>query len=213
MPPSLRPEVTRRAQELWEQEGLRGNALMAQMTRELLDGREEWTKNLPDVDHTRLPGNRSTLNKMAERLAWKSGEDDDEGPISGIDDPIWHLSSILARKNAHEYTHYDDEFRRLDVEQIVFTICMDVRSAYEPHQKMFKKLRPLVRMWVIQEKKEFQDRGKEAFEAQAQIAAMAEAGLLPQLRAQGLPIDEQHASLGMVYTNPQDQEEVKEDEE
>lgn len=211
MPPPFRSDVTRRAQELWELQGLRGDALMAQMTHELLDGREKWTKNLPEGDYTRLPGNRSTLNKMAERLRWKSGEHD-EGPISGIDDPIWHLSSILARKNAHEYTHYDDEFRRLDVEQIVFTICMDVQSAYEPHQKMFKKLRPLVRTWVIQEKKEFQDRGKEALEAQAQIAAMAEAGLLSQLRAQGLTIDEDHASLGMVYTIPEETE-VKEGEE
>ena len=212
MSASFHPAVNRRAQELWELHGLRGDAHIRQMQNELSDGREQWTKNLPDGADSRLPGNRSTLNKMAERLGWKSGEEADEGPISGIDDPIWHLSSILARKNAYEYTHYGDAFRRLDVEQIVFTICMDVQSAYEPHQKMFKKLRPLVRMWVIQEKKEFQDRGKKAFEAQAQIAAMAEAGLLPQLRAQGLTIDEDHASLGMVYTNPEETE-VKEGEE
>ena len=31
--------------------------------------------------------------------------------------------------------------------------------------------------------------------------------LLEELRAQGLPIDEDHSALGMVYTNPQEQEE------
>ena len=31
--------------------------------------------------------------------------------------------------------------------------------------------------------------------------------MLDELRSQGLPIDEDHAALGMVYTNPQEQEE------
>ena len=36
--------------------------------------------------------------------------------------------------------------------------------------------------------------------------------LLEELRAQGLPIDEDHASLGMVYTNPEERE-VEDDDQ
>ena len=218
------PAVTKRAQELWELQGLRGDSLMMQLNNELWAETLEWTKNLPAGKNTRLPGARSTLNKMAFRLRWKSGEEsDDEGPISGITDPIWHLSSILARKKAHDYTHYSDidgqtnQFRSprrsQEVEAIVFKICMDVAVEYEPLQKMFKEFRPMVREWVIQAKQESQDLEKNTLAAQAQIRAMAEAGLLDSLRSgripsEGLPVDVDHALLGMVYTNPDDSEGV-----
>ena len=202
MPPPLHPVVTRRAQELWELQDLRGDGLIAQMSRELLDAREGWTQNLPEADKTHLPSDRSTLNKMAARLGWKTSEEQaggtDKGPISGITDPIWHLSNIMGRKKAREYTHQPCELRNAEVDQIVFSICMDVAEAYRPHQKMFKKFRPLVRKWVIQEKKANEDSEKEAIEVQSQISAMAEAGLMTEIRGQGLPIDETHAGLEIV---------------
>jgi hypothetical protein len=164
-------------QELWEVRKKRGGALIKQMVNELLHGKEEWTKNLPEGDNTRLPSSRSTLNKLAERLGWEGAtpalamegldDDEDDGPISGITDPIWHLSKILARKKAHEYTHasylygegggvIQNLFLRADVDQIVFAICMDVGEAYEPHQKMFTELEPLVIEWVTEGKKAYQ---------------------------------------------------------
>ena len=45
----------------------------------------------------------------------------------------------------------------------------------------------------------------------AEVAVEEPGGLLAQLRAQGLPIDEGHASLGMVYTNQEGDKEVDED--
>ena len=45
----------------------------------------------------------------------------------------------------------------------------------------------------------------------AEVAVEEPDGLLAQLRAQGLPIDEGHASLGMVYTNQEGDKEVDED--
>ena len=45
----------------------------------------------------------------------------------------------------------------------------------------------------------------------AEVAVEEPGGLLAQLRAQGLPIDEGHASLGMVYTNQKGDKEVDED--
>ena len=155
----------------------RGNSLIMQMQMELEDGRAEWTKNLPEGKHTRLPVNRSSINKLADRFRWEGATpaasmeeldgDLDEGPISGVTDPIWHLSTILAEKKAHAYTHdaalhgedggvIPNPFRRADVEQIVFAICMDVGEAYRPHQKMLAKLEPLVIEWVTEGKKAYQ---------------------------------------------------------
>ena len=203
MPVRFHPAVTKRVQEMWEDLGLRGDSHIARMQKELSDRALDWTKNLPDGDNTRLPGDRSTLNRMAKRLDWRtveeSDDEDSDGPISGVADPIWHLSKILGRRKAHEYTHWSavdgipNPFRAERIDVVVTQIEFDVAVAYEPHTKMFRKLRPLLRKWVGQEKKEFQEREKEALGAQAQVAAMAEAGLLPQLRRQGLPIDEGHA--------------------
>ena len=177
MPAGFHPNVNQRMQELWEVRKKRGGALIKQMVNELLHGKEEWTKNLPEGDNTRLPSSRSTLNKLAERLGWEGAtpatamegldDDEDDGPISGITDPIWHLSKILARKKAHEYTHasylygegggvIQNLFLRADVDQIVFAICMDVDVAYEPHQEMFVELEPLVIEWVTKGKKAYQ---------------------------------------------------------
>jgi hypothetical protein len=44
-----------------------------------------------------------------------------------------------------------------------------------------------------------------------QSSDLAPNKLLEELRAQGLPIDEDHASLGMVYTNPPEQEDEEND--
>ena len=176
MPAPFHDRVNQRMQELWEVRKKRGNNLIMQMQKELEDGRLEWTKNLPDGQNTRLPINRSSLNKLAERLGWEGAtpatsmeglDDEDDGPISGITDPIWHLSKIFARKKAHEYTHasslygegggvIQNLFLRADVDQIVFAICMDVDVAYEPHQKMFVELEPLVIEWVTEGKKAYQ---------------------------------------------------------
>jgi len=176
MPAGFHPNVNQRMRELWEVRKKRGDALIKQMVNELTHGKAEWTKNLPDGDLTRLPGNRSTLNKLAGRLGWEGAttvmameelDDEDDGAISGITDPIWHLSKILAKKKAHDYTHaptlygegggaIQNPFLRADVDQIVFAICMDVDEAYEPHQEMFVELEPLVIEWVTKGKKAYQ---------------------------------------------------------
>jgi len=217
MPSPLDPPVTRRAQELWELQDFRGDSLIAQLSYELLDGREDWTKNLPEGDNTRLPSDRSTLNKMAARLGWKTSEEladeTDDGPISGITDPIWHLSNVTGRKKAHEYTHYSgvngipNELRRADVDQIVFAICMDVAEAYSPHQKMFKEFRPLVRKWVTEEKKAYQE-----MVAESDKPGRGSEEILAEFLAQGYEIDDGHAGLDIVYTNPEEPEANEESE-
>ena len=221
--PKLEPQVIQRMKELWEIGRLSGAKLNGKIAQEFALGKLEWTQGLPD--DTDLPFHRTTPYNMAKRYGWytpkanpagEADEEDDE-PISGITDPIWHLSCILATQKAHEYTHspylegIQNPFLDADVDQIVFAILMDVDSAYRPKPKMFRKLKPKLVELVTEEKEKHQDREKDALEAQAQIAAMGEAVLLAQLRAQGLPIDEDHALLGMVYTNQEDNEEVKED--
>ena len=207
----------------------RGNNLIMQMQKELEDGRKKWTKNLPDGQNTRLPINRSSLNKLAERLGWEGAtpatsmeglvDDEDDGPISGITDPIWHLSKIFARKKAHEYTHasslygeggraIQNPFLRADVDQIVFAICMDVGEAYEPHQKMFTELEPLVIEWVTEGKKAHQRMMEEISNSDGTTKETTSSRgmqeILADALAKGFEIDDGHAGLDIVYTNQEE---------
>lgn len=186
MPAPFHPNVMARAKEMWlESEANSPQRIVDNLCFELGYGVAEWTKNLPDGTYTRLPKDRSTINKVATREGWpphtkpnKFGNDDtdvliqptcmaDTFPIeptcedsippepelfSGIADPIWHLSKILAKKKAHEYNYYEGPLRVATLQQQMMAIQMDVASEYEPHPKMFGQLRPLIRQYLIRER-------------------------------------------------------------
>ena len=160
--PKLHPQVEQRMKELWQIHGLRATKLNEKIAQEFAKG-EKWAQGLPD--DTDLPIHRTTPYAMAQRLGWN--EDDDGGPISGITDPIWHLSCILAEQKAHQYA-YESNIdgipnpflgagdTLLEVEQIAFAVLMDVDKAYRPKPKMFRELEPKVIEWVAEEKKAYQ---------------------------------------------------------
>ena len=223
--PKLEPQVIQRMKELWEIGRLSGAKLNGKIAQEFALGKLEWTQGLPD--DTALPIHRTTPYAMAKRYGWytpetksakakpaqsKPVEEEDE-PISGITDPIWHLSCILAEQKAHQYTHdpsidgIPNPFRSADVEQIVFAILMDVDKAYRPKPKMFRELEPKLIELVAGEQKKYQAMLETANEP---AAGRGSEEILAEFLAQGYEIDDGHAGLDIVYTNPEEPE-VNED--
>jgi len=162
MPPTYHPNVIQRARELWTREGVSPEENVEQLSYELTERELEWTLNLPDS--TRLPGDRSTINRLAKRHQWaphwkyakklRVASQDSTKPfsVSGIDDPIWHLSKTLAFTRACEYAH-DSNFRSEPVDAVMMQIQMDVAYSYNPPPTVFRMLRPGLRQRIRQEKK------------------------------------------------------------
>ena len=75
------------------------------------------------------------------------------GLHSGVDDPIWHLSRILARKKAHEYNCLENGAIAVGtLQQQITAIEKDIQTEYNPHPRMFKELRPLIREYLKHER-------------------------------------------------------------
>jgi hypothetical protein len=107
----IHPAIKSRARELWEDEGYSPEQILEALSFELLAGTLEVpVANISKVD---LPGDRSILYKWAKQDGWRSWreakkkvdqkieKDIAEGapfPISGIRDPIWHLSVVTAQR-------------------------------------------------------------------------------------------------------------------
>mgnify|MGYP003134056364 CR=1 FL=1 len=71
------------------------------------------------------------------------------GLHSGVDDPIWHLSRILAKKKAHEYNCLENGAIAVGtLQQQITAIEKDIQTEYNPHPRMFKELRPLIREYL-----------------------------------------------------------------
>ena len=162
-----------------------------------------------------------TLKSWADTEGWKPWRDIDtpkelnpnkEAGVSGIKDPIYHLSQVLGRRLVRE-----DPGTRSDAKEygtrpsvIVNKALEEVDRQYDPGPDTIDYLRPILMRYVTAIKKgkakenRINEDPRRNHQAQALLAHMATGAL---------PIDEDHASLGMVYTNQKDGDEVKEGEE
>ena len=155
----MHQKIVERAKVMWTKEGLSPTEILNQLVYEL----KQETLDVPQT--TALPNDRSTINRWANRGDWaphwrevrkylNQAQDEDDQPfsISGIADPIWHLSKTLAYRKAYEYA-IDHIWENQEIGAVMMQIQFDVASEYDPPPQVFRKLRPTLRKKVREEKR------------------------------------------------------------
>ena len=152
-----------------------------------------------------------TLKDWADKERWKPWRDavlnidEDLNPntwagVSGIHDPMLHLSEVMAKRLIRE-----DAGTRSNDPRLAITVraLEAVNREYDPGPRVIKYLRPKLMEYITALRK-----GKKPnrLNEDPQLNRTSQ-GLLAGLRAQGFPIDEVHAALGMVFTHEQEKEE------
>jgi len=148
MPAKIHPVIRRRARELWEDEGYSPGEILEALSFELAGGT---LLVHADIAKVVLPQDRSVLHKWAKAESWqpwrnakkkvnqKIDENIAEGvpfPISGIVDPIWHLSVV-------ETQAYIGDMR--DSMPTIWEVLRHVNNKLQPGPKVLERLRPVIR--------------------------------------------------------------------
>ena len=153
MPASFHPKVIERAKVMWTVEGLSPHEILQTLSWEFMQRELDWTFNLDD---TRLPDSRSTINRWADRYGWVpywgDAKKNRNEELSVFEQVLYHLSKTLAYRKAYEYAteHY---WRSQEIDAVVMQIQFDVASEYDPPPQVFRKLRPTLRKKVREEKR------------------------------------------------------------
>ena len=157
----------------------------------------------------------TTIKTWSVKGGWKDFTDHDTpkhlnpnepAGVSGIADPIYHLSLTMAKRLIRE----DSGTRSTDTKEfgskpstIVAKALEAVDNEYDPGPQTLDYLKIVLTRYVNTIKRAAKA-GKENVLNEDPQRNRQSQNRLAQLLAQSLPIDESHASLGMVYTNPPD---------
>ena len=149
MPATFSRAVIDRAEELWTVEGSSPPEIIEQLEIDKLNG-----KIGEDV---RIPGfsSRSVIYDWAKRYKWSPHWKDAKeqlqttngnGPprysVSGIDDPIWHLSKVKAINLVPEFIGNQPGWSD---DQILIGIQLDIAHELDPGPRVHRELRPIIR--------------------------------------------------------------------
>jgi hypothetical protein len=158
----------------------------------------------------------TTLKDWADKGGWKHFVDHDTpkhlnpnfpAGVSGIADPIYHLSLVLGKRSVRE----DSATRSTSKEKGSLTPAIVARALeavdreYDPGPHTIDYLKPVLTKYVNTIKRATKAGRENRFNEDPQRNLQSQNRLAQRL-VQGLPIDEGHASLGMVYTNPEEPE-------
>lgn len=191
------PEWRARAKELWE---------LGWNPKQVIDRLED------ELGH-RL--HYRTLKDWADRGDWKYHVDHDilkylnpdfAAGVSGIADPIYHLSLVLGKRLVREDSatcSTTDTDRCSRPSSIVARALVEVDREYDPGPHTLNYLKPVLMRYVNTIKRAY-GRGDRHNEDSRRNRRSQE--ILSEFQAQGFEIDEEHASLDLVYTSQEEPE-------
>jgi hypothetical protein len=156
----IHPAVRERARVLYEEEGYSPEQIVEALSFERL-GR---SLNVPGQDPLKVavPNERTTINNWAKKYGWKSwreakkkvdariNQDLAEGvpfAISGINDPIWHLSVLEAQQTVR---HCLREVPTLMDSTVRHAALVEVHGTLKPGPRVLERLRPLITEYIKQ---------------------------------------------------------------
>jgi hypothetical protein len=181
MPAKIHPAVRERARKLWEKEGYSPTLIVDNLPLDLLSGKLQ----VPGVDikDVVLPTHRSVINDWAKEEGWsphwreakkkvdqKIDQDIAEGvpfAISGIKDPIWHLSVLEAKRYiaglkppSREFTVYfygkNDGLDKSDGE-LIGEAMVHVNEMFRPGPRVLVRLQPVIQSELKKKRKFHQE--------------------------------------------------------
>ena len=158
----------------------------------------------------------TTMKTWAEKEGWKDFEDSDTpkelnpnlpGGVSGISDPIYHLSLVmgkrLIREDSGTRSTTDPKEYGSRPSIIVAKALEAVDNEYDPGPKTITYLKPVLTRYVHSIRRASEAGRANPLNEDPKRNRRSQ-NRLAQLLAQNLPIDEDHASLGIVYTNQEE---------
>ena len=202
--------IIERAKEMWTEEGLSPQEIIYA----LRDEKEAGLLNVPK--NTAVPVDKSSIHRWANKWKWEpnwkevktaKNEPAPQEEMSVVEQVLYHLAENRGFLLANEYST-KDPFRYEPTEAVLMAIQMDLAKEYNPPPVVFRKLRPKLRARIRQEKNASREMEGDAIITDEELRYAKQ--LMAQRRVQGLPIDEDHARLDIVYTNPEEPE-VNED--
>jgi len=202
--------IIERAKEMWTEEGLSPQQIIDQLSYE----RDEGLLNVPKG--TAVPADKSSINRWANKWKWEphwkevkeaKNQPAQQEEMSVVEQVLYHLAENRGFLLAHEYA-YAADFRSQPTEAVLMAIQMDLAKEYNPPPVVFRTLRPKLRARIRQEKNASREMEGDAIITDEELRYAKQ--LMAQRRVQGLPIDEDHGGLDIVYTNPE-KPEVNED--
>ena len=203
--------IIERAKEMWTEEGLSPQQIIDQLSYE----RDEGLLNVPKG--TAVPADKSSINRWANKWKWEphwkevkeaKNQPAQQEEMSVVAQVLYHLAENRGFLLAHEYA-YAADFRSQPTEAVLMAIQMDLAKEYNPPPVVFRTLRPKLRARIRQEKNASREMEGDAIITDEELRYAKQ--LMAQRRVQGLPIDEDHAGLDIVYTHQDGNEEVDED--
>ena len=224
MPAQHNQRIIERAKEMWTEEGLSPQQIIDQLSYE----RDEGLLNVPKG--TAVPADKSSINRWANKWKWEphwkdvktaKNEPAQQEEMSVVEQVLYHLAENRAFNKANEYA-YDSDFRSQPTEAVLYAIQMDVAHEYNPPPVVFRTLRPKLRARIRHEKNAFAKMLADINEYREQnppgpLAGETASGrgvqeILAEALASGIEIDDGHAGLDIVYTNPEEPEVNEESE-
>ncbi|MCH8205633.1 MAG: hypothetical protein IH956_01355 [Chloroflexi bacterium] len=108
---------------------------------------------------------RATITSWAKRYGWGSwrearthkpdrGDPSKAFAISGISDPIFHLSCVRAKRLAHAHVQQD---QKAPTKQIIFQTLLEVADELDPGAQVYSALYPIIHDQVRQTRKEMKE--------------------------------------------------------
>jgi hypothetical protein len=163
MPAPIHPTVRDRARELYEDQGYSPEQIVERLSFDLLAGELEVPVPESKKDEVRLPNDRSTINKWAKDGHWKPWreakkkvdqkieQDIAEGEpfaISGIKDPIWHLSILEVQRYIGSlmppYGEFNTPLYTKTDHELVLDVMTHVNETLRPGPRVLVRLRPVI---------------------------------------------------------------------
>ena len=206
--------IIERAKEMWTEEGLSPQQIIDQLSYE----RDEGLLNVPKG--TAVPADKSSINRWANKWKWEphwkdvktaKNEPAQQEEMSVVEQVLYHLAENRGFLLAHEYA-YAADFRSQPTEAVLMAIQMDLATEYNPPPVVFRTLRPKLRARIRQEKNNYAKMLAEINEYREQNPPSEPAvgrrmqEILAEALASGIEIDDGHAGLDIVYTNPEEPE-------
>ena len=214
--------IIERAKVMWTEEGLSPHEIIEALRYE----RDAGLLNVPKG--TAVPVDKSSIHRWANKWDWLpnwkdvkavKNEPAQREEMSVVEQVLYHLAENRAFLLAREHANHEP-FRSEPTEAVLYAIQMDLATEYNPPPVVFRTLRPKLRARIRQEKNNHAKMRAEINEYRelhppGPLAGEAASGrgmqeILAEALASGIEIDDGHAGLDIVYTNPEEPE-VNED--
>jgi len=156
----IHPKIRDRAQVLYTMEGCPPEEVIERLSQELFDLQLDIAGMSPeDIE---LPKDRSTINGWSKKYAWtphwtearkrhrEAIEAGEPFAISGITDPVWHLSRVKGLRFCRDYTSQHPGF---SARHILQQCTLFLNEEIQPGPGVFRYLAPILRAEIQEIKK------------------------------------------------------------